>query len=145
MNNLKEKGNTNKKGLIKMKKIIDNSDWIYAGGDFESHWNYFNIFKKDYYWGKSDWKPKWKGNCVCGELIERNCWLYNKKTNKIIVIGSKCINKFKKKQKKLCSICGEEHRNIIVNKCNDCRIGLCDICGCDINEKYSKCYNCKFN
>jgi hypothetical protein len=59
------------------------------------------------------------------------------------VIGSECINKFLEKRR-TCSKCGEEHRNRIVNRCNDCRWGMCDYCDRTIDPKYRVCYNCKF-
>ena len=148
---------------------VKNPDWVYAGGDFLQHDNYWKLFKKDYDWG--NWHPSFKSECVCGQDIEKNCWLYNKKTNRFQIIGSDCIRKFqfKKicsicsathnnrkinlcnacrpsiKKKKLCQICGEEHRNIKNNICNSCREGRCVDCGRDIDEKYPKCYKCYIN
>lgn len=40
---------------------------------------------------------------------------------------------------KYCDICNNTHKNIKVNRCNNCRYGLCDICDKIINIKYKEC------
>ena len=42
----------------------------------------------------------------------------------------------------ICEKCGNKHKNRVVNRCNKCRIGLCDNCNKIIDKKYKKCYNC---
>lgn len=130
------------KGMIKISNLLNN-EWIYAGGDSDSHLNYWYIFARSKNWDPSD-KPKFKSKCVCGQELEKNCWIYNLEQNRIKVIGSECINKFLDKRR-TCSICGDEHLNRVVNRCNDCRYGLCDYCDKEIDDKYHICYNCKFN
>lgn len=128
-------------GIKKINKLVK-GDWIYAGGDYKEHLNYWKIFSRSYGF-IGDRARKFKPMCVCGQELQRNCWIYSKKKHKIKIIGSECINKFIGKQK-LCHICGEEHNNRIVNRCNDCRHGMCDICDKIIDSKYRKCYKCKF-
>jgi hypothetical protein len=129
-------------GVKKVNELVK-GEWIYAGGSFDSHLNYWNIFARSMNFpGGAEKKPRFKNYCVCGQELERNCWIYNKNENRIKIIGSECINKFLDKRR-TCSICGEEHRNRIVNRCNDCRWGLCDHCDKKIHEKYKVCYKCK--
>ena len=117
--------------------------YIYAGGDFGEHANFWPIFCRGEGWNPTP-KPKFKDHCVCGQELERNCWIYNRDENRMKVIGSECINKFLDKRR-TCHICGDEHQNRIVNRCNDCRPGLCDDCDKEIDLSYSKCYSCKFD
>jgi len=117
--------------------------YIYAGGDFGEHANFWPIFCRGEGWNPTP-KPKFKDHCVCGQELERNCWIYNRDENRMKVIGSECINKFLDKRR-TCHICGDEHQNRIVNRCNDCRSGLCDDCDKEIDLSYSKCYSCKFD
>ena len=126
-------------GIIKVNRLVS-EEWIYAGGDFEGHFNYWIIFARGKNFDPKK-KPPFKGRCVCGQEIQRNCWIYNERENKIKVIGAECINKFLDKRR-TCSICGEEHQNRIVNRCNDCRWGICDYCDKEIDDKYKKCYSC---
>ena len=113
----------------------------YAGGDFGSHKNYWTIFARGQGWDYRN-RPKFKNYCVCGQELQRNCWVYNEKNNRMKVIGSECINKFIDKRR-TCHLCNEEHKNRIVNRCNDCRIGLCDICDREISKTYKRCWDCK--
>ena len=125
-------------GLEKICRYANNEDWVYCGGDSDQHARYWKVFKEDYNWG--DWTPKWRAQCICNHDIHKNCWVYNYKMKKFAVIGSKCIKKFK--LTKRCSVCNIEHRNYVVNKCNECRIGKCDICDCNISKSYKKCRSC---
>ena len=128
-----------KEGTIEVQKLLNNG-YVYAGGDFGSHINYWHIFADGLFVG--NWTPKFKPQCVCGEELTRNCWIYNPETNRMKVIGSECIKKFGLEGRKCC-ICNSVHKNRIVNRCNDCRKGLCDGCGKSISEHYKRCYNCK--
>ena len=125
---------------IKKVNSLSKKGWIYAGGDFDEHQNYWKIFSKSYFY--KSYTPGFKSKCVCGQELTRNCWIYNPKENRIKVIGSECINKFLDKRR-TCSICGDEHKNRKVNRCNKCRQGLCDNCDKKIDIKYKLCYKCK--
>jgi hypothetical protein len=41
-----------------------------------------------------------------------------------------------------CDDCGGPHQNRNVNRCNGCRIGKCDCCGCACKPQYRVCYQC---
>ena len=129
-------------GIKQVNKLLLDG-YIYAGGDFKEHENYWPIFARSMGW-QIRITPKFKSHCVCGQELQRNCWVYNKDNNRMKVIGSECINKFIKKRR-TCHLCGEEHKNRIVNRCNECRVGLCDKCDCEIDESYKLCYSCKFD
>ena len=129
-----------KEGTIKVQKLLNNG-YLYAGGDFDQHSNYWPIFAPSYKLPVNR-TPKFKPQCVCGEELTRNCWIYNPEINRMKVIGSECIKKFGLEGRKCC-ICNSVHKNRIVNRCNDCRKGLCDGCGKSISEHYKRCYNCK--
>lgn len=128
-------------GIKKVNSLVS-ADWVYAGGDFDSHLKYWEIFARSKNFPAK--KPKFRKKCICGQELKRNCWIYNEDENLIKVIGSECINKFLDKRR-TCSICGDEHRNRIVNRCNDCRWGLCDHCDKEIDDRYKICYVCKFH
>ena len=115
---------------------ILNGGWKYCGGYKGRHRNYFLIACPD------DDFPKQKSHCVCGHKIEENCYITN--GDEILILGNCCIKKFIPKSGRTCEICGESHRNRKVNRCNYCRIGICDDCGKSIKERYKICYNCKF-
>jgi hypothetical protein len=116
---------------------IINNQWKYCGGDTGSHYNYFNLFFK---YSK---KPLTKQySCVCGHSIFDNCYITDGKT--ILVLGNCCIKKFIPNSSRSCDMCNVSHKNRIVNRCNDCRIGRCDGCGKKCDQKYKKCYKCTF-
>lgn len=124
---------------------INNSGWKYCGGDDaagKAHVNYFRLIfgvsPEEVPIGKED-------SCICGQHIVRNFYICDGKEEEILVLGSECINKFIANNKRICELCNSPHRNRIVNRCNDCRNGLCDKCNKRIDEKYKLCYNCKFN
>jgi len=118
-------------------KEIKDGEWSYCGGDTGRHLNYFKLCKKN------TEHPSYTDKCVCGHQITENCFITN--GARIIVLGNCCIKRFIPKSTRTCEECGEPHRNRIVNRCNECRIGLCDGCDRDIDSKYKKCYACKFN
>jgi hypothetical protein len=62
----------------------------------------------------------------------------------IIIVGSDCIKKFCPPTKK-CDKCGIVHRNRVVNRCNECRIGICDKCDKPCKNMYNKCFKCYTN
>ena len=120
--------------------------WAYAGGDSNSHYNYFLLITR--------WinlmQPPHLERCVCNQKIHYNCYIVNRVKTKIIVIGSCCINSFMPDGKKgrTCDICEKPHRNRKVNKCNNCR-DKCSRCKTDITsrfgyEKYERCRSCEY-
>jgi hypothetical protein len=115
---------------------ILNNNWKYCGGRNGRHLNYFKLSCKN------DNLPDYVNKCVCGHFIEENCFITN--GNQILVLGNCCIQKFIPKSSRTCENCGEPHKNRIVNRCNYCRIGICDICNKKCNKLYKKCYHCAF-
>lgn len=45
---------------------------------------------------------------------------------------------------KSCELCGSSHRNRSINRCNNCRFGNCQECGCllDPRPRLPMCMNC---
>jgi len=86
--------------------------------------------------------PEPTDECVCGHHIAENCYITD--GERILILGICCIKKFIPKNTRTCEKCEEPHKNRIVNRCNNCRIGVCDNCSKNCNESYKKCYNCAF-
>ena len=121
------------KKIIKELKNLD--DWRYAGGEKNQHLNYFNLLNLQ--------KPEKQDNCLCDHSITENCYIYNKSTNELKVLGNCCIKKFLKKSSRTCEKCDQPHRNRIINQCNKCRYQFCNKCNIEkYDEKYDLCRNC---
>lgn len=117
----------------------DLDNWKYAGGDKKQHNNYFNLIFKD----KEIERPEKVSKCLCNHDIVENCYIYNEKLNKLVVLGNCCIKRFFKKSGRTCEICGESHQNRKDNKCSDCRMFWCKECGIEKNDnKYKLCTKC---
>ena len=116
---------------------IQNGIWKYAGGTEGRHLNYFHLTfpNRD--------MPTRAEFCVCGHKITENCFITD--GEKIVVLGNCCIKKFVPKSSRTCSKCGKEHKNRTVNRCNECRIGVCDKCGGTCDRRYKICLQCKFS
>ena len=115
---------------------IKNSNWKYCGGRIGRHLNYFKLCCKN------DDLPDKVNECVCGHRIEENCYITD--GEQILVLGNCCIKKFIPKSSRTCEKCGEPHKNRVVNRCNNCRKGVCDECDKECEESYKKCYKCAF-
>ena len=116
---------------------IKNGNWKYCGGDRKNHLSYFKLCFPD------KKLPGSRCNCVCGHYIAENCYITD--GEKILVLGNCCIKKFIEKCSRTCEICEEPHKNRLVNRCNNCRKGICDNCGKKCDKKYKKCYDCFYN
>lgn len=66
--------------------------------------------------------PKHFDRCVCGHKIKRNCFIANRKTNKVITLGKCCVKRFKGALNKRCDNCDKQHKNRSDNLCNECRL-----------------------
>lgn len=113
---------------------IKNSNWKYCGGNKGRHLNYFKLSCKN------DDLPHKVNKCVCGHSIVENCYITD--GEQILVLGNCCIKKFIPKSSRTCEKCGEPHKNRVVNRCNNCRKGVCDECDKECELKYKKCYKC---
>lgn len=93
--------------------------WVYAGGDGGSHKNYWKLVKHDH----NLTRPAYTSYCICSHEIARNCFLMNKHTKDVIVVGNCCIKRFMPREAsgRTCTICSKPHKNRKNNYCNDCR------------------------
>jgi len=121
--------------------VRDMDTFKYFGGNYDSHLNYYKMATGD---ADLEYMPSPSDYCVCGKAIIHNCYIMND-DDVMMILGNTCIKKFMKHSGRTCEICDEPHRNRIVNRCHLCRIGKCDLCDKRIDQKYTKCYNCKFN
>ena len=120
---------------------ITSGSWKYVGGDTGRHLNYYRVVFRD------KELPGKKTKCICDHIIRENCYIRNRDSDILLVLGNCCIKRFlpANKAKRTCEICNKTHRNRIVNRCNQCRKGLCDKCSCIIPIKYRKCIKCHFS
>jgi hypothetical protein len=125
MNGLKRHGLT-------YDQIKDN--WKYCGGDTGRHLNYFKLCCKD------EPLPEHEKECVCGHAIVENCYITFE--DDLLILGNCCIKKFIPKSSRTCRDCGKSHKNSVVDRCNNCRAGICDDCEKKCDKKYKKCYKC---
>ena len=119
-------------------------NYRYAGGDQGRHLNYFHLV----YRGKNMEMPPHHEYCYCETPIVENCFLASDVSGRILVVGNCCIKRFMPEGVRLrtCERCGEPHQNRVVNRCQDCRRGLCDRCDAPIpKHKAAKiCDTCRF-
>jgi len=111
--------------------------WKYCGGNEGRHHNYFKISCPE------TPLPEPTDTCVCGHAIKENCYITN--GTDILVLGNCCIQRFCPTSKRSCEKCGAVHKNRKNNRCNTCRIGICDTCNRVCDKRYPTCYYCKFN
>ena len=116
---------------------IVNNGWKYCGGNTGRHLNYFKLSCPH------DPMPEDVSFCVCGHVIVENCYITDGVS--ILPLGNCCIKRFIEKSSRTCEECGQPHKNRKVNKCNECRVGFCDDCGCSCDYNYKKCYRCAFS
>jgi len=123
-------------------KEIDSGLWYYIGGNSDRHYRYFKLKFP------SKPLPTYSENCICGQSIKENCYIYNGKDIKIL--GSCCIERFLPNGiSRKCSNCSEIHNNRKDNLCNECRVDFltCKICGTPVEkdfklQKYITCDTC---
>jgi len=128
--------------------LDDMKDYVYAGGDTGRHYDYFNdFFKKELKRKPKGWCFDYEDKCICGHDIKENCYIAHKITKECLVLGNCCIKKYlpKDNRGKTCEKCNKPHKNRIVNRCNNCRYGICDRCDKIIDKTYHICIRCKFN
>ena len=113
---------------------IQSNKWRYCGGDKGSHYNYFQIACA----GQE--LPEHEDDCVCTHPIMENCYITDGK--EFIVVGNCCIKRFISHSSRTCSVCDKPHKHRVVNRCNDCRKGMCDKCDRMCSPQYKTCYKC---
>lgn len=90
----------------------------------------------------------YKKKCVCGQKINVNCFIYSRKEDILLNIGSCCNLNFNENgNNKYCAYCNEKHNNRKDNICNECRnkYKQCSKCGEYKKDHYDICTKCKFN
>ena len=117
-------------------ELIKKSNWKYCGGNNGRHLRYFRLSCPH------DDLPEHANDCVCGHKIVENCYITD--GEQILILGNCCIKKFITKHSRTCEKCGQPHKNRVVNRCNTCRKGICDSCGKNCDEMYSKCFKCTY-
>jgi hypothetical protein len=125
-------------------KPEDMINWRYAGGQGGGaknsirHENYFHMRFPNYEF------PDLTDECVCGHTIKENCYIAND-DEELLIIGNCCIKRFLPNENtgRTCEICKKPHKNRKNNRCNECRIGLCNDCGKECGD-YKKCAKCFF-
>jgi hypothetical protein len=114
----------------------------YAGGNQGSHYNYWRLCFKN------EPLPSHEDKCVCGQNISENCYITKETDDEIllIVLGNCCIKKFIPKAGRTCEDCEAPHKNRVLNKCNECKKGICYKCFKKFKsytETRTYCYECK--
>ena len=95
---------------------VNDPDWCYFGGgqyttEYQKckqahHYNYFMIAWPSYF--KHEPKPGFQEECECGMEIQQQCYIINKKTKQIVVLGNSCIEDAKKLKASEATRCIEE-------------------------------------
>ena len=124
-------------------KWDDFQQFKYSGGDTGRHLNYWNLAMS-----KAD-LPEKEERCLCGVAIVEQCFITRDTGDciELLVLGNCCIKKFMPAEKsgRTCDKCGAAHRNRKINKCNECKRGICLKCGMVFKggSKRCYCYRCK--
>ena len=118
---------------------LETEKWFYAGGNkSQRHINYYKlVFPKKQ-------KPIPVDHCVCGQLIQEQCYIARGNKTAILTIGNCCIKKFLgNKSGRTCEKCGDPHKNRKDNRCHTCRTLWHKCADCDKEIKdYARCFNC---
>jgi len=54
--------------------------------------------KIPYCWRRDVVIPPYTNRCVCTKKIEENCWIMNKETCEVFIVGNHCVKRFLKKE-----------------------------------------------
>lgn len=117
-------------------------EWLYAGGNKGRHRSWWDLN----YRGKQ--MPPEEVECICTHHIKENCFIENKYTKKLYVIGNECIGHFipaEEGTRRRCKNCEEAHRNRKTPYCNDCRDYYCAVCYKKRKTDGTHCKECKKN
>lgn len=111
--------------------------WEYCGGNKGGRSKWFDVYFR-HQKNQLDETEK----CICGHKIKENCYITN--GIDILILGNCCIKRFIPKNSKTCEKCGIPHKRRIVNRCDDCSLGLCDYCDQECGEYDKICDECKY-
>ena len=123
-------------------ELTDLDNFKYYGGDSGSHFNYL---VKTLKLSEDEMNYLFHNRveeCICGHTIKQNCYITD--GERILILGNCCIKRFVGKCCRTCEICENPHKNRIVNRCNDCRIGICDKCNKPCDKYYKLCRDCYY-
>jgi hypothetical protein len=121
----------------------DFQQFKYCGGDTGRHLNYWKLVM-----GETP-LPEADDKCLCGVAIVEQCFVSRDSGDSIdlLVLGNCCIKRFMPGENsgRTCDKCGAAHRNRKINKCNECKKGVCITCGMVFKggSKRCYCYRCK--
>lgn len=105
-------------------------NWCYFGGgqyttQFQKckkahHYNYFMMAWKDHGFKHQPYIGH-EELCVCNTPITQQCYIINRETKKVVVLGNCCIEKLRLSGR-TCGLCHVKHKNRSDNYCSPCRI-----------------------
>lgn len=94
-------------------------------------------------------QPKYTNTCYFGHKIKQNCYIHNRFTNEIKVVGNICICKFVKKKdlpKRVCCKCRAPHKSRKHDFCKECSKIYCFQCRQPKEfPSYKYCQSCKID
>ena len=61
-----------------------------------------------------------ESRCVCNTRIQQQCYIINRDTKEVVVLGNCCIEKLNLSGR-TCGLCHAKHRNRSDNYCSPCR------------------------
>ena len=110
------------------KKEFEDAEFHYCGkeSDFSKtrqNRTYFEAsFHDDYQKYKDIVFKSMNNECVCYVNIQNHFFIYSKKRDQILVLGSCCIKSFNPtKLNMICENCMSKHKNYSINLCTSCR------------------------
>jgi hypothetical protein len=92
--------------------------------------------------------PNHKDSCICKTHIKTNCYIFNRESKRLLIIGKCCAKRFIDNTlfKYKCIKCNIVKRKSKNTFCNDCKSNWreCSVPECKtiIDKRYSYCYNC---
>lgn len=145
-------------GLLEHGIIYDDNfkqNFIFVGSDEDYLETYLNnMYGQERFYKQFSYRrppqgmglPKHKDNCVCKTHIKTNCYIFNRETKKILIIGKCCAKRFIDNTlfKYKCIKCNVVKRKTKNSFCNDCKSNWSECSGCKkiIDKRYSYCFLC---
>ena len=96
------------------------NEWKFVGGkSFFRQQRFKELYPDEQF-------PEYTNKCICGRTIKDNSYLRNVITNKLVIVGDKCLQNFLKynKSNHICVRCGDKHNNRSDEWCSLCRGGV---------------------
>jgi len=79
-------------------------EWVYAGGDSGRHARWFNL-----YYGEMK-MPPYQDECICTHPISEQCFIQNRITKELVVVGNCCIKCYLLNSGRTCLNCNKKHK-----------------------------------